>query len=472
MGTYKTPGIYIVEKSAFPNSIVEVATAIPAFVGFTEKAEDGLHSLLKTPFKISTMSEFEQHFGGAPTPVFSMKKNTENPQLNLNGEKYSFSSANNSYSLHRNMLMFFANGGGPCYIMSIGDYNTAITKEGFIAGIDKLKEEQEPTMLVIPEAATTDFCMDLQQHMLDHCAAMQNRVAILDVPENTSSNITTITNNFRDKVGNNLSYGAAYYPFLQSSTLTERDITYLNLDTECLNICIGSLSVTPPQKDATEQEKTSFHNLLIQNSSSYKAVVTTIRTMLNLVPPSAAIAGIYTMVDNSRGVWKAPANVMVNQVVSLSRTLTNAEQEDLNVTISGKSINAIRYFTGEGIKVWGARSLDGNSLEWRYVNVRRTMIYLEQSIKNAARAYVFEPNVAATWLNMKSMIENFLRGVWKRGGLAGASPEEAFEVHVGLGDTMSPEDILEGYLRMTILVAISHPAEFIEITFQQQMQKS
>lgn len=116
--------------------------------------------------------------------------------------------------------------------------------------------------------------------------------------------------------------------------------------------------------------------------------------------------------------------------------------------------------------------MDGNSQDWRYINVRRTMIYLEQSVKNAARAYVFEPNDAGTWINMKCMIENFLRSVWKRGGLAGATPEDAFEVHVGLGDTMTGEDILEGILRITVLVAISRPAEFIEITFQQQMQKS
>ena len=152
--------------------------------------------------------------------------------------------------------------------------------------------------------------------------------------------------------------------------------------------------------------------------------------------------------------------------------ISHDDQEDLNVPLSGKAVNAIRTFTGEGVKVWGARTLDGNSLDWRYINVRRTMIFLEESVKNAARAYVFDPNEANTWLNIKSMIENFLRGVWKRGGLAGAVPEDAYSVHVGLGDTMTPEDILEGIMRITVLVAITRPAEFIEITFQQQMQKS
>ena len=193
---------------------------------------------------------------------------------------------------------------------------------------------------------------------------------------------------------------------------------------------------------------------------------------LNCLPPSAAMAGIYTMVDHTRGVWKAPANVSLNYVGTPTEEIDNDEQAGLNAPMNGKAINVIRLFRGEGIKVWGARTLDGNSLDWRYINVRRTLLFLEESVKNAARAYVFEPNDANTWVNMKCMIENFLHSVWKRGGLAGASPEDAFEVHVGLGDTMTANDILEGIMRITVLVAVTRPAEFIEITFQQQMQKS
>jgi phage tail sheath protein FI len=100
------------------------------------------------------------------------------------------------------------------------------------------------------------------------------------------------------------------------------------------------------------------------------------------------------------------------------------------------------------------------------------MIMLEESIKLASKAYVFEPNVSSTWVSMESMIGNFLYGIWKRGGLAGASPGEAYSVSVGLGKTMTGDDILEGILRITVLVAISRPAEFIEITFQQKMQES
>ncbi|MPM89205.1 hypothetical protein SDC9_136313 [bioreactor metagenome] len=224
--------------------------------------------------------------------------------------------------------------------------------------------------------------------------------------------------------------------------------------------------------NAKECDKTELHKTLYATSAIYHNIVKDALFQVNCLPVSAAMAGIYTMVDNTRGVWKAPANVSIANVVSPAVNLANADQEDLNVPVNGKAINAIRSFVGEGIMVWGARTLDGNSLDWRYINVRRTMIMLEESVKNATRAYVFELNVANTWVNIKSMISNFLNGIWKRGGLAGSSPEDAYNVHVGLGETMTPEDILEGIMRVTVLVAVARPAEFIEITFQQQMQKS
>ena len=220
------------------------------------------------------------------------------------------------------------------------------------------------------------------------------------------------------------------------------------------------------------EDKQTFHLALLNSSFVYKQTMKGLLKSLNLLPPSAAMAGIYTMVDISRGVWKAPANVTLSYVDSTAEEIDDEQQAGLNAPMNGKAINVIRPFRGEGIKIWGARTLDGNSLDWRYINVRRTLLFLEESVKNAARAYVFEPNDAGTWINMKCMIESFLRSVWKRGGLAGATPEDAYEVHIGLGDTMTAEDILEGIMRITVLVAVTHPAEFIEITFQQQMQKS
>jgi phage tail sheath protein FI len=138
--------------------------------------------------------------------------------------------------------------------------------------------------------------------------------------------------------------------------------------------------------------------------------------------------------------------------------------------IEGLAINAIRDFVGRGTLVWGARTLDGNSNDWRYIQVRRALIYIEQSVELALNKFVFAPNVAQTWVTVTSMIGSFLRGVWQAGGLMGASPAEAFSIQCGLGSTMTAQDVLEGRMIVQIKLTMVRPAEFIVLTFQQQMQ--
>ena len=139
-----------------------------------------------------------------------------------------------------------------------------------------------------------------------------------------------------------------------------------------------------------------------------------------IMPPSAAIAGIYAAVDADRGVWKAPANVSVSAVIKPTIEFSNTEQDDMNIdTTAGKSVNAIRPFVGKGTLVWGARTLAGNDNEWRYVNVRRFFIFVEESVKKATEPFTFEPNDANTWVKVQAMIENFLTTQWRAGRAAG-----------------------------------------------------
>ncbi|SEF43668.1 phage tail sheath C-terminal domain-containing protein [Vibrio hangzhouensis] len=518
MGVMKTPGVYIVEKNAFPNSVVEVATAVPAFIGYTQKAVNGGKSLSNVPWRITSMSEFRQYFGGAPLPTFEISEAEEGPEAQVDFRQqdtaYQIKQSNNRYTLYHNMLFFFQNGGGPCYIVSVGSYQDDIAPDKLKGGIDPLIKEPEATMLVIPESVqlAEDDCINVQQAMLGHCGGkMKNRVAILDIWEgfkDRQASSGDCVENFRSKLGiNYLDYASAYYPWLDTSIVQDSDVSFHNISnldklSELLTNEVNSafkdleglsedelksggnkLRATRKQQmldeiaklantDLSDQEQVLVDKVLQTMSPLYQTIMSEVKHQQNILPPAAAMAGIYTMVDNSRGVWKAPANVSLNAVIAPTVNISDDEQEDLNVTTQGKSINAIRPFVGEGTLVWGGRTLDGNSLDWRYINVRRTMIMLEESIKLASKAYVFEPNVASTWVSMESMISNFLYGIWKRGGLAGAAPAEAYSVSVGLGKTMTGDDILEGILRITVLVAITRPAEFIEITFQQKMQES
>jgi phage tail sheath protein FI len=192
-----------------------------------------------------------------------------------------------------------------------------------------------------------------------------------------------------------------------------------------------------------------------------------------LLPPSPAIAGIYATVDRNRGVWKAPANVSLNAVKKPEVLLSDYDQADFNVDAeNGKSINCIRNFIGRGNLVWGARTLAGNNNEWKYVNVRRFFNMAEESCENAARQFVFEPNDANTWVRVKGMIDNYLTNLWREGALQGAKPEHAFYTAVGLNQTMTPDDILNGMLIVEIGLAVVRPAEFIILRFSHKMAQS
>ena len=507
-GQYKTPGVYIVEKNAFPNSVVEVATAVPLLIGYTETADKNGQSLSGKPWRITSMAEYVRYFGGRATRHFYLAA-TRPPEapaelqidpVLLGGTHYYLAESGAVFRMFDAMRLFFANGGGACYIVSCGGYDApALSADALMAGLAAAEHEQEPTMIVAPDMVG----LGRRDHrrvttgMLTHCGiTMKNRMAILDIrgADAIPNDITPVIADFRDEVrdaAEGRSYGAAYFPWLRTSLIAPEDIdmTHFDLTDDHRQTLIAAM--TAAVASAPEARSAAIGELIAKigapaDAAAGKALVrqlavavpgfaellARIAALETVMPPSAAIAGLWTKVDNSRGVWKAPANIALETVVEPNRVITAGEQESLTTSPDGVTINAIRSFPGQGTLIWGARTLDGNSLDWRYINVRRTMIMLEESIRLATKAYVFEPNVANTWVIIKSMIRNLLASVWKRGGLAGAVPDDAFSVHVGLGETMTAEDILEGILRVTVLVAISRPAEFIEITFQQQMQKS
>jgi hypothetical protein len=160
-------------------------------------------------------------------------------------------------------------------------------------------------------------------------------------------------------------------------------------------------------------------------------------------------------------------------VVGPTYNFDSSETDALNIDANaGKSINAIRAFSGKGTLVWGARTLAGNDNEWRYVPVRRFFNMVEESIKKSTYWAVFEPNDANLWIKVRGMIENYLTQKWREGALAGATTKEAFFVKCGLGTTMTAQDILEGRLNVEIGIAVVRPAEFILLKFSHKLQTS
>ncbi|MDT7836296.1 phage tail sheath family protein [Aquabacterium sp. OR-4] len=552
MPVYRTPGVYIEEISTLPPSVAEVATAVPAFVGYTETgpADTAPPKVLR----ISTLLDYRSAFGGAQRARFSV---TEPASAGLPPGVAAVPPAN-PFSLYYALAHYFKNGGGPCYVVSVGHYGNAPTQGRFSAGLAALEKEDEPTLLVLTDAAMllpSASYYAVCGEALAQCRKLGDRFTILDVQGGAVQAFRNDAN-----LAANLMYGAAYHPYLQTSMAAEYDeaaveITRSNparLAHVSGSLVLGtangvnvSFSGTPGSNpgvavnfgrkttaasftvagglltivDANSKtgndllaawtafkatggaggfdlQKLGDGSGLIAAADLPRAAITlpaapgetlasirntetafynNVRALLEMqrvtLPPSAAMAGIYARVDRERGVWKAPANVGVLAVLGPVSKITDEEQEGLNIdATAGKSVNAIRAFTGKGTLVWGARTLAGNDNEWRYVSVRRLFIMIEESARKASAFAVFEPNDATTWLKVKAMIESYLYGLWERGALAGAKPESAYFVRVGLGSTMTAQDVLNGYLIVEIGIAAVRPAEFVVLRFSHKLQ--
>ncbi len=690
-----TPGVYTVEQSAFPPSVAQVPTAIPAFIGYTAMAELNGNSLVGVPFMVNSLSEYNTYFGGAPDYQFPIEVVPATPMgaasgpydLKIGPQYLAIGTPTSGNFLMYNCLrLFYMNGGGPCYIVSVGLYPpppvagaTSSTPPNaqladLLNGLNLLPNIQfpKPTLILIPDGLTLDFndYSTLQQEMIMQAGTLMDRVAMLDVYDGDQGYPSPAISNFRNAIGVSfLNYAVSYYPWLQTSVVASTEINYSNIDntsaggtdpvtgnkyiavssliysplvgtlntitadydnldnyllvpppggtstapinypdwTSAFNaaaqgtgtptqVTVGLLSnqgailaemfqtlyllgttgkgstgspptnsklsistsaligaismlttptgslaqamyslataevnyqITPPTigtasrnwgwpatmtptvsspppsipagsslYNVLEPQYTSTFNSLLtaltnsvnaaltllnqynsslyNQSSDYANLMNAISNAVNVLPPAAAMAGIYTLYDNTYGVWESPANVNIIGAVNPMVVINDDAQASLNVdALGGKSINAIRSFYGRGpAMVWGARTLDGNSLDYKYISVRRTLIMIEQSVANAAFSFVFAPNDSITWSAVSGMISNFLNNIWQSGGLQGSSPAEAYIVQCGLGQTMTSLDILNGIMRVQVQVAVVHPAEFIIITYEQMLASS
>lgn len=455
----KTPGVYINEIPLFPPSVAQVETAIPAFIGYTQDATNEIgESLTNVPTKIFSLKEYETYFGKA--------ENEEGIEVTIVRETLAANATittPSSFTMYYNLRMYFINGGGPCYIISIGSTTDTPDPTDYDAGLLACEAEDEPTIIVFPDAINilnSGEYFTLISSAIDQCALLQDRFTLLDIHTPGTNNTTTISD-FRSAFTKNdsLNYAAVYYPSLK----TTFDFAYDEADVDVI-INTGGVDAAAVALSTLQTSETAIYN----------ACLSKIREKLSpTLPPSSAMAGVYAKVDASRGVWKAPANVSLNAVYDLTAKISEAEQGGMNIDpTTGKSVNAIRMFQGKGFLVWGARTLAGNDNEWRYINVRRFFIMVEESSKKATMQFVFEPNDANTWVKLRAMLENYLTLLWRQGALAGAKPEHAFYVRCGLGQTMTAQDILEGRLIVEIGMAAVRPAEFIILRFSHKMQES
>ncbi len=317
---------------------------------------------------------------------------------------------------------FFLNGGRRAYICPVvSDAQTASsssTLHAYTRFFDKVLASLAINIIVLPgqcwaEDGTGNAIISIAQA---HCDKLENRMLIIDPPETLALRNENAVRRMALPISD---YTVIYYPW------------------------VGMANPV-------------FHR---RSGSTSLTVSKTVN-----VAPSAIAAGIWSKIDERRGVWKSPAGLQLTGASSLTFNVTGFEQQQLNPL----AVNCIRKFPRRGMMLWGARTLSSTS-EWRYISVRRLAIYIKESINKSIDWAVFEPNDEPLWLSLRGVVEGFMLGLFREGALQGNKVDEAFFVRVGLGETMTQSDIVRGRLIIEIGFAPLKPAEFVIVGITKKM---
>lgn len=401
MATYETPGVYVEEKLGGARPIQAVGTSIAGFVGVAPNEKASLNEAVP----LDSWSQFVARFitnGDSSFQDFS--------DLVKDGA---------SQHLAHAVYGFFVNGGGRCYVVNVGSQGALQSRAEKRQGLDILAEKGEVAIVAAPGF------FDVASHnaLVAHCEILKDRFAILDPGKDIAD---------------------------------EKDVENLTklatVSGSSGNSAEGSDGLFPGE---SENGSAAFYAPWIRVRNLFQPDQTQADYHIN-IPPSGHLAGIYARTDATRGVHKAPANETIRGALNVGYAFTDAEQGLLN----SRGVNCIRYFSREGITVWGARTLAPESSEWRYLNVRRLFNMIEESIRVSTGWVVFEPNDMSLWKSIRRDIIAFLTNLWRDGALMGATPEEAFFVKCD-SETNPPDIINEGRVVALVGIAPVKPAEFV-----------
>jgi phage tail sheath protein FI len=360
-----------------------------------------------TPVLCTSFADFTKHFGSLSSDGGYRFVDTDQT---LQGGQNALAQA---------VWAFFNNGGTRCYVMVFSDTGGLQDPESLMPfeAIDEISIVAAPGI----------YDQVVQTNLLDHCENLKDRFAILDpppIPEDGSVELTEAN----IKVARDTDYGALYFPrikvFSLAAKLLEGDFTNLDPDTKKPQPC--------------------------KDGEIY-------------VSPTGHVAGIYSRTDHERGVHKAPANEVVHGALELEFSISRNMQDGLNPG----GVNCIRKMPDGDIRVWGARTIGGDAnADLKYINVRRTLIFLRESIDRGTQWVVFEPNDRALWQKIVRNVSAFLTSVWRDGALFGSTPQEAFFVRCD--DVLNPPEERDlGKVTTEIGVAIVRPAEFVIFRIEQ-----
>ncbi|HVF50041.1 MAG TPA: phage tail sheath subtilisin-like domain-containing protein [Pyrinomonadaceae bacterium] len=414
MPVYQSPGVYVEEVPSSIKPIAGASTSTPGFIGIVPDTITLAASRKPTPNNPAT-TKYVSYDVTTPAdkPVLitnwtqftkafgDLVGDADAPEVGGGSPPSSPPDGDidmgHRYLAHA-VYGFFNNGGSRCYV-------ARMTSVGGIGGVLRAFAAIDEIALVAAPGIVDDA---VRSAIVSHCVNTGDRFAIFDGPE-TAADLTTLT-----KIGASggvmparTDYAAWYFPWIR--------------------VFDPSTKMLAPTSDGRIS-----------------------------VPPSGHLAGIYARVDTNRGVHKAPANEVVQGALDVTQAISKAEQDGLNL----RGVNCIRILNSN-ILAWGARTIGGDdNMDLKYINVRRTLLFLRESIDEGTQWVVFEPNTPALWQTITRNVTAFLTNVWRSGALFGNTPAEAFYVKCD-AETNPPELRELGQVVTEIGVAIVRPAEFV-----------
>ncbi len=413
------PGVSFSQSLLTPTAY-ENATAVPVFIGYTETGEPG------ELYAIESFADYKKCLGASYSAWVEANDSAVGTGNPVKGSV-----------LYYALQHYFDNNGGRCFVLCINQY-TALkdAKDSDIAAdlsnptvLSAIATEPEISLVAVPDIVLIDWDTAADEDKADDEIKLKlwfkvwqallqipqehfNLFCILDTPASVKQTI-----NCKQFISDNATYAAAYWPHL---------ITDYGVD--------------------AKKTKTSKDRIKL--------------------PPSAAVIAAIQHTDRERGIWKAPANIPLSHVIKPEFSQWETEKLFSEGTVT---INAIRSFPGRGVRIWGCRTLVNNSNNpsiFQYVQTRRLVSYIETHLTQISRFFVFEPNNELTWIKLKGFARSWLRKLWQSGGLFGTQEDQAFQLFLGIGESMTQEDIKQGKMIMRIDVALLYPAEFIKIELQ------
>jgi uncharacterized protein len=440
MANYQAPGVYVQEVPSGARNFGQVNTSIAGFVGV---APDPLAHLDEARVLDNWTQFVEQYVGKATqgTPLSNA------------------------------VFGFFANGGGRCYVVNIGTGGSLTGTARKPTGLTLFEAIDDISMVAAPGYADADAYAALQAHV-EH-PLRQDRMAILDTVEkvdDVGALTRAATSGVPDKP--EPAPGAADKPGPGTGSADEDSDGESDGGPHPASPSPASSSPAPPPGPPGSRATGEDALGAPQSPGGYTALYYPWIVMTDPVsgkkvtqPPSGHMAGVWARVDGSRGVHKAPANEPIQGALDLVRRVSRGEQEVLNPA----GVNCIRYFPGEGIRVWGARTKAPEASEYRYINVRRLTNMIKESVADGTRWVVFEPNDHTLWKSIRRDIGAFLTNVWRDGALLGTTPQQAFFVKCD-EETNPPEVRDAGQVVTLIGIAPVKPAEFVIFKLMQSAE--